>query len=93
MTRSSNSTVTNSIASAEDETNAAVWVSLVSKLVDNQYIVPMAKGFIYLVAVMDWYSRKWVVWCVSICMVTSVCLDALEEAIDNFGVTEIFNTD
>lgn len=50
--------------------------------------IPMAKGFVYLVAVMDWYSR-WV----STTMDADFCIDALKEAIENYGCPEIFNTD
>lgn len=53
----------------------------------------MAKGFVYLVAVMDWFSRKVLSWRVSTSMDTSFCIDALEEAIENYGSPEIFNTD
>ncbi len=45
------------------------------------------------VAVMDWFSRKVLSWRVSTSMDTSFCIDAFEEAIDNFGSPEIFNTD
>lgn len=55
--------------------------------------IPMAKGFVYLVAVMDWYSRKVLSWRVSTTMDTGFCTDALEEAIENYGCPEIFNTD
>ena len=55
--------------------------------------LPMAKGFIYLIAVMDWYSRKVLSWRVSTSMDTSFCIDALEEAIETYGSPEIFNTD
>lgn len=55
--------------------------------------LPMAKGFIYLIAVMDWYSRKVLSWRVSTSMDTSFCVDALEEAIETYGSPEIFNTD
>ena len=55
--------------------------------------LPMAKGFIYLIAVMDWYSRKVLSWRVSTSMDTSFCVDALEEAIESYGSPEIFNTD
>ena len=55
--------------------------------------IPMSKGFVYLVAVMDWYSRKVLSWRVSTTMDTSFCIDTLEEAIENFGCPEIFNTD
>ena len=55
--------------------------------------IPMAKGFVYLVAVMDWYSRKVLSWRVSTTMDTDFCIDALEEAIERYGVPSIFNTD
>ena len=55
--------------------------------------IPMAKGFVYLVAVMDWYSRRVLSWRVSTTMDTSFCVDALEEAIERYGCPEIFNTD
>ncbi len=55
--------------------------------------IPMAKGFIYLTVIMDWYSRKILSWRLSNTMDTSFCLDALEEAIDYYGKPEIFNTD
>lgn len=55
--------------------------------------VPMAKGFCYLVAIMDWASRKVLSWRLSNTLDTSFCLDALEEAIDRYGSPEIFNTD
>lgn len=55
--------------------------------------IPMAKGFIYLVAVMDWYSRRVLSWRVSTTMDTDFCVEALEEAIERYGCPEIFNTD
>jgi len=55
--------------------------------------VPMAKGFVYLVAVMDWYSRKVLSWRLSNTMESDFCVDALEEAIHRYGAPEIFNTD
>ena len=55
--------------------------------------IPMAKGFVYLVAVMDWYSRKVLSWRVSNTMDSDFCVDALEEAIRCYGAPEIFNTD
>lgn len=55
--------------------------------------IPMARGFVYLVAIMDWYSRRVLAWRVSNTMDTHFCIDALEEAIENHGVPEIFNTD
>ena len=53
----------------------------------------MARGFVYLVAIMDWYSRKVLSWRVSNTLDTSFCVDALEEAIEAYGAPEIFNTD
>lgn len=53
----------------------------------------MANGFVYLVAVMDWYSRRVLSWRVSTTMDTRFCVEALEEAIENYGCPEIFNTD
>ena len=55
--------------------------------------LPMARGFCYLVAIMDWASRKVLSWRLSNTLDASFCLDALEEAIVRFGVPEIFNTD
>jgi putative transposase len=55
--------------------------------------IPMARGFVYLVAVLDWYSRKVLSWRVSITMDVHFCLEALEEAIDVHGVPAIVNTD
>ena len=51
------------------------------------------KGFVYLVAVMDWYLRKVLSWRVSTSMDTSFCTDAPKEAIETYGNPEIFNTD
>jgi putative transposase len=55
--------------------------------------IPMAKGFVYLVAVMDWFSRRVLAWRLSITMETDFCVDALHEAMDRHGRPEIFNTD
>lgn len=55
--------------------------------------IPMARGFVYLAAVLDWYSRKVLSWRVSITMDVHFCLEALEEAIDRHGAPEIVNTD
>jgi putative transposase len=55
--------------------------------------IPMARGFVYLVAVLDWYSRKVLSWRVSITMDVHFCLEALEEAINVHGVPAIVNTD
>jgi putative transposase len=59
---------------------------------DISYI-PMAKGFVYLVAVIDWYSRKVLSWRLSNSMDTDFCIDALEEALSRHGTPDIFNTD
>jgi len=55
--------------------------------------IPMAKGFVYLVAVVDWYSRRVLSWRVSITMTEDFCIEAVEEAIAKYGKPEIFNTD
>ena len=55
--------------------------------------IPMAKGFVYLVAVMDWFSRRVLAWRVSITMETDFCVAALRDAMDRFGQPDIFNTD
>jgi putative transposase len=55
--------------------------------------LPMAKGFAYLVAIIDLYSRKVMSWRLSNTMDASFCIEALEDAIQRFGPPEIFNTD
>lgn len=55
--------------------------------------IPMAQGFLYLVAIMDWYSRKVLSWRLSNTMDTTFCIEALDEALDKYGAPEIFNTD
>jgi putative transposase len=55
--------------------------------------VPMSRGFMYLVAVMDWNSRKVLSWRLSNTLDTDFCVEALQEAINRFGTAEIFNTD
>ena len=55
--------------------------------------IPMARGFVYLAAVLDWYSRKVLSWRVSITMDVHFCLEAMEEAIARYGKPEIVNTD
>lgn len=55
--------------------------------------LPMARGWAYLVAVIDWHSRKVLAWRLSNTMMSDFCVDALEEAIQRFGIPEIFNTD
>jgi len=59
---------------------------------DISYI-PMAKGFVYLAAVVDWFSRKVLAWRLSITMDVGFCLEAVEEALARHGKPEIFNTD
>lgn len=68
-----------------DQSNQ-VWCS------DITYI-PIKKGFMYLIAVKDWYSKKVLSWKLSNTMDTSFCLTALNEAIEKYGTPEIFNTD
>ena len=55
--------------------------------------IPMARGFVYLAAVVDWFSRRVLAWRVSITMDTSFCIEALDEALSQYGKPEIFNTD
>lgn len=55
--------------------------------------VPMARGFVYLVAIVDWFSRKVLAHRVSITMEADFCVEALEEALARYGKPEIFNTD
>ena len=55
--------------------------------------IPMARGFVYLVAVVDWFSRRVLAWQLSITMDASFCIEALEEALNKYGKPEIFNTD
>lgn len=55
--------------------------------------IRMKHGFIYLVAIIDWYSRKVLSWRISNSMDVSFCIEALNEAIGNYGIPEIFNTD
>jgi putative transposase len=55
--------------------------------------LPMRRGFLYMVAVMDWATRKVLAWRVSNTMEVEFCLEVLEEAMARFGRPEIFNTD
>ena len=55
--------------------------------------IPLRRGFMYLVAVMDWHSRKVLSWRISNSLDADFCVEALEEAIRNHGRPEIFNTD
>jgi putative transposase len=63
-----------------------VWAS------DISYI-PMARGFVYLTAVMDWFTRRILAWRLSNTMEASFCIDAVEEALAKHGCPQIFNTD
>jgi putative transposase len=63
-----------------------VWAS------DITYI-PMKTGFLYLVAIIDWYSRRVLSWRLSNTLDSSFCVEALEDALARFGQPEIFNTD
>jgi putative transposase len=55
--------------------------------------IPMAKGFVYLAAVIDWFTRRVLSWRLSITMETSFCIEAVTEALEKHGSPEIFNTD
>lgn len=55
--------------------------------------IPMARGFVYLAAVVDWFSRRVLAWRLSMTMEAAFCIEALEEALVRYGRPEIFNTD
>lgn len=55
--------------------------------------VPMAHGFVYLVAIVDWFSRRVLAWRVSISLDAAFCIEALEEALTRHGKPAIFNSD
>ena len=55
--------------------------------------VRLPRGFVYLVAIIDWYSRKIMSWRLSNTMDAGFCVDCLEEAIETYGTPEIFNSD
>lgn len=55
--------------------------------------IPMQRGFMYLCAILDWASRRVLVWRLSNTLTTDFCLDAVREAITLYGCPEIFNTD
>ncbi len=63
-----------------------VWCS------DTTYI-PMARGFCYLVAIMDWATRAVLSWRLATTLEADSCVEALEEALERFGAPQIFNTD
>ena len=55
--------------------------------------IPMARGFIYLAAVMDWFTRRILAWRVSITLEADFCIEAIREALARHGTPDIFNTD
>jgi putative transposase len=55
--------------------------------------IPMARGFVYLAAVVDWFSRRVLAWRLSITLEAAFCIEAVEEALAHYGRPEIFNTD
>ncbi len=55
--------------------------------------IPMARGFVYLAAVVDWFSRRVLSWRLSITMEAAFCIEALEEALARYGAPDIFNSD
>lgn len=55
--------------------------------------IPMARGFVYLTAVVDWFSRKVLSWRLSITMDVGFCIEAVEEAMARYGRPDVFNTD
>ena len=55
--------------------------------------IPMARGFVYLAAVVDWFSRRVLAWRLSITIEADFCIEALEEALARYGRPDIFNTD
>jgi putative transposase len=59
----------------------------------NITYIPMARGFIYLAAVLDWFTRRVPSWRVSITLEANFCIEAVEEALARHGRPEIFNTD
>lgn len=55
--------------------------------------IPMARGFCYLIAIIDWFTRKVLSWKLSITMDAAPCVEVLEEALSRYGKPEIFNSD
>ena len=55
--------------------------------------IPMARGFVYLAAVMDWFARRILAWQLSNTMDASFCINAVEEALAKYGCPQVFNTD
>ena len=59
----------------------------------GHHLRPLARGFVYLAAVVDWFSRRVLAWRVSITLEAAFCVEALEDALARHGRPEIFNTD
>ena len=55
--------------------------------------IPMARGFVYLVAIVDWFTRRVLAWRMSISLDAAFCIEALEEALRRYGKPKIFNSD
>jgi len=55
--------------------------------------IRLRQGFVYLVAVIDWHSRYVLSWGLSVTMESNFCVEALDQAIRQYGVPDIFNTD
>ena len=55
--------------------------------------IPMARGFVYLAVVLDWFSRRVLAWRLSITMEATFCVEAMEDALARYGKPDIFNTD
>ncbi len=55
--------------------------------------IPMARGFVYLAVVLDWFSRRVLAWRLSITMEAAFCVETLEDALARYGKPAIFNTD
>ena len=69
--------------------------SIVGKQAEGTDItyIPMARGFVYLVAIVDWFTRRVLAWRVSISLDAEFCIEALEEALARYGKPDIFNSD
>src|SRR5204863_1753006 len=83
--RPTRSTPTRSVSISIERVNQ-VWCADVTD-------IPMAKGFLYLVVIMDWVSRAVLAWRLSNTLGAEFCVEALEEALFRYGRPEIFNTD
>jgi putative transposase len=55
--------------------------------------IPMAWGFVYLAAVVDWFTRRVLSWRLSITLEVDFCIEAVKEALNQYGRPDIFNTD